>query len=250
MKPRSAAKTDVGKKRTLNEDAFLVDDDLGLYLVADGMGGHAAGEIASSEAVATAYGMVKQAHGSLKKLQGALDDAQTRAARRLMESAIQAATYMVYTLAELDREKSGMGTTITGLLVLGDHAVTAQVGDSRIYQIRDGEVRQLTEDHTLIAWQLREGIITQEEARRSPHKNVITRAVGNREYVQVDTNLVPLAQGDRYLICSDGLHGYLRAAEIPEIAERGGEEAVQAFIDLANERGGKDNSTAILVEIE
>lgn len=250
MKPRSAAKTDVGKKRTLNEDAFLVDDDLGLYLVADGMGGHAAGEIASSEAVATAYGMVKQAHGSLKKLQGALDDAQTRAARRLMESAIQAATYMVYTLAELDREKSGMGTTITGLLVLGDHAVTAQVGDSRIYQIRDGEVRQLTEDHTLIAWQLREGIITQEEARRSPHKNVITRAVGNREYVQVDTNLVPLAHGDRYLICSDGLHGYLRATEIPEIAMRGGEEAVQAFIDLANERGGKDNITAILVEID
>jgi protein phosphatase len=250
MKPRSAAKTDVGKKRTLNEDAFLVDDDLGLYLVADGMGGHAAGEIASSEAVATAYGMVKQAHGSLKKLHGALDDAQTRAARRLMESAIQAATYMVYTLAELDREKSGMGTTITGLLVLGDHAVTAQVGDSRIYQIRDGEVRQLTEDHTLIAWQLREGIITQEEARRSPHKNVITRAVGNREYVQVDTNLVSLAHGDRYLICSDGLHGYLRAAEIPEIAMRGGDAAVQAFIDLANERGGKDNITAILVEIE
>lgn len=249
MRARSAGKTHVGMKRTLNEDAFLVDDELGLYLVADGMGGHAAGEVASEEAVSTAYGMVKQARGSLKKLDNP-DDAQVRAALRLMEASIQAATYMVYTLAELDREKSGMGTTITGMLVLGDHAVTAQVGDSRIYQIRGGEARQLTEDHTLIAWQLREGIITQEEARRSPHKNVITRAVGNREYVQVDTNLVQIAPGDRYLLCSDGLHGYLRLHEIPGIAELGGEPAVDAFIELANSRGGKDNITAILVEIE
>lgn len=249
MRARSAGKTHVGMKRTLNEDAFLVDDELGLYLVADGMGGHAAGEVASEEAVSTAYGMVKQAHPSLKKLDNP-DDVQVRAALRLMEASIQAATYMVYTLAELDREKSGMGTTITGMLFLGDHAVTAQVGDSRIYQIRDGEARQITEDHTLIAWQLREGIITQEEARRSPHKNVITRAVGNREYVQVDTNLVQVAPGDKYLLCSDGLHGYLRLHEIPAIAEAGGEEAVTAFIDLANSRGGKDNITAILVEIE
>jgi protein phosphatase len=241
-------------KRTLNEDAFLADDELGLYLVADGMGGHAAGEVASEEAVATAYGMVKQARDTLRKLGhaswGPLDEAQARAARRLMESAIQAATYMVYTLAELDKEKSGMGTTITGLLVLGAQAVVAQVGDSRIYQIRGGEARQLTEDHTLVAWQLREGIITAEEAKRSPHKNVITRAVGNRDYVQVDTLIVPLAVGDQYLVCSDGLHGYLRAAEIPELAALGGEKAVDAFIDLANSRGGKDNITAVLVEIE
>ncbi len=249
MHPRSAAKTDVGMKRTLNEDAFLADDELGIYLVADGMGGHAAGEVASAEAVATAYGMVKQARDSLRKLASPLDEIQARAARRLMESAIQAATYMVYTLAELDREKSGMGTTITGMLVLGGQAVIAQVGDSRIYRIRGDEARQITEDHTLVAWQLREGIITQEEARRSPHKNVITRAVGNREYVQVDTQLVEVALGDRYLVCSDGLHGYLRTSEIPEIAALGGEQAVDAFIALANGRGGKDNITAILVEI-
>lgn len=250
MRARSAGKTHVGMKRTLNEDAFLADDDLGLYLVADGMGGHAAGEVASAEAVSTAYGMVKQARSSLQKLGDNPDDAQIRAALRLMEASIQAATYMVFTLAELDREKSGMGTTITGMLVLGDHAVTAQVGDSRIYQIRDGEARQITEDHTLIAWQLREGIITQEEARRSPHKNVITRAVGNREYVQVDTNLVQLAAGDRYLLCSDGLHGYLRTSEIPDIVAQGRDRAVDEFIDLANGRGGKDNITAIVVEVE
>ncbi len=246
---RSAAKTDVGMKRTLNEDAFLVDDDLGLYLVADGMGGHAAGEVASAEAVSTAHGMVKQARSTLSRLVEPLDEAQMRAAKRLMESAIQAATYMVYTLAELDKEKSGMGTTITGMLFLGTHAVTGQVGDSRIYLIRSGEATQLTEDHTLIAYQLREGLITQEEAKRSPHKNVITRAVGNGDYVQVDTSIIELERGDRYLICSDGLHGYLRTHEIPEIAGLGGTKAVERFIALANERGGKDNITAILIEV-
>lgn len=237
-------------KRSLNEDSFLTDDDLGLYLVADGMGGHAAGEIASSEAVSTAHGMVKQASASLRKIGATLDEQQVRGATRLLESAIQNATYMVFTLAELDRDKSGMGTTITGMLLTGDVAITGQVGDSRIYQIRDGQVKQLTEDHTLIAWQLREGIITEEEALRSPHKNVITRAVGNRDYVQVDTSVVQLAPGDRYLLCSDGLHGYLAGPEIPEIVALGGDYAVDTFIDLANSRGGKDNITAVLVEID
>ncbi len=250
MNWRSYGRTHVGMKRSLNEDAFLSDDELGLYLVADGMGGHAAGEIASSEAVSTAHGMVKQAGGSLRKLEGPLSEQQVRAALRLIESAIQNATYMVYTIAELDRDKSGMGTTITGMLFAGDIAVTGQVGDSRIYQVRNGHARQITEDHTLIAWQLREGIITQEEALRSPHKNVITRAVGNRDYVQVDTSVVPIERGDRYLLCSDGLHGYLAGPEIPEICERGGDAAVDAFIDLANGRGGKDNITAVLVEID
>lgn len=237
-------------KRSLNEDSFLTDDDLGLYLVADGMGGHAAGEIASSEAVSTAHGMVKQASASLRKIGATLDEQQVRGATRLLESAIQNATYMVFTLAELDRDKSGMGTTITGMLLTGDVAITGQVGDSRIYQIRDGQVKQLTEDHTLIAWQLREGIITEEEALRSPHKNVITRAVGNRDYVQVDTSVVQLSPGDRYLLCSDGLHGYLAGPEIPEIVALGGDYAVDTFIDLANSRGGKDNITAVLVEID
>jgi serine/threonine protein phosphatase PrpC len=250
MRARALGKTHVGRKRKLNEDSFLVDDELGLYLVADGMGGHAAGEVASAEAVSTAHGMVKQARSKLGALGQNPNDGQIRGALRLMESAIQAATYMVYALSELERDKSGMGTTITGMLVLGDHAVTAQVGDSRIYLVRDGEVAQITEDHTLIAWQLRQGIITDDEARRSPHKNVITRAVGNREYVEVDTSLVQLARGDRYLLCSDGLHGYLKTDEIPELAALGGEAAVDAFIDLANTRGGKDNITAVLVEID
>jgi protein phosphatase len=241
--------TDVGKKRASNEDAFLVDDPLGLYVVADGMGGHAAGEVASQEAVETIYGMVKQGLRALPQLAGELTNERARSACRLIEGAVQAATYMVFALAELDRDKSGMGTTISALLVLGDYAVTAQVGDSRIYQIREGLVSQITEDHTLISWQLKQGLITPEEARRSPHRNVITRAVGNRDYVEVDTGLIVLMPGDRFLLCSDGLHGYLREDEISIVTFLGAQDAVHRFIEMANERGGKDNITAILVEV-
>lgn len=242
--------TDLGRKRQGNEDAFYLDDELGLYVVADGMGGHAAGEVASREAVDTLYGMVKRGLGKLKPLVDPVAEQDTRAACRLMESAVQAATYFVFSIAEIDRDKSGMGTTISALLVLGDYAITAQVGDSRIYLVRGGSVEQLTEDHTLIAWQLKQGLITPQEAARSPHKNVITRAVGNREYVQVDTRAVPISAGMRFLLCSDGLHGYLREEDIPRVVSLGGGAAVKKFIDLANERGGKDNITAILLELD
>ncbi len=242
--------TDLGKKRQTNEDAYFMDDMLGLYVVADGMGGHAAGEVASQEAVDTCFGMVKRGLSSLHELEDPVADEDARAACRLMESAVQAATYMVFSMAEMDRGKSGMGTTISAMLVLGEYAITAQVGDSRIYRVRGAEVEQLTEDHTLIAWQLKQGLITPQEAKKSPHRNVITRAVGNRDYVQVDTGLVPLMSGDRFILCSDGLHGYLREPDILPIVRQGGEQAVKRFIDLANERGGKDNITAILVEID
>jgi protein phosphatase len=241
--------TDLGRKRTTNEDSFYVDDELGLYVVADGMGGHAAGEVASREAVDTLYGMVKRGVRGLRELVDPLSEADARAACRLMESAVQAATYFVFSIAEIDRDKSGMGTTLSALLVLGDYAVTAQVGDSRIYRIQDG-VEQLTEDHTLIAWQLKQGLITPQEAARSPHRNVITRAVGNREYVQVDTKCVPLTAGARFLLCSDGLHGYLKDSDIPAVVAVGGDAACARFIKLANDRGGKDNITAVLVEID
>jgi serine/threonine protein phosphatase PrpC len=242
--------TDLGRKRRSNEDAFFMDDELGLYVVADGMGGHAAGEVASREAVDTLYGMVKRGIGKLRDLVDPVSEEDSRAACRLMESAVQAATYFVYSIAEIDREKSGMGTTISALLVLGDYAITAQVGDSRIYLVRGETVEQLTEDHTLIAWQLKQGLITPQEAERSPHKNVITRAVGNREYVQVDTKPVPLASGMRFLLCSDGLHGYLQEDDIPGVVDLGGQESVRRFVDLANQRGGKDNITAVLVELD
>jgi serine/threonine protein phosphatase PrpC len=250
LRRTGAGQSDVGRKRKSNEDAFFFDDRLGLYIVGDGMGGHAAGEIASQEAVETVYGMVKRGIGNLHELADPLVEEDVRAASRLMESAIQAATYMVFSMAEMDRGKAGMGTTLSALLVLGEYAVTAQVGDSRVYRVHGDRVEQLTEDHTLIAWQLKQGLITPQEAKKSPHRNVITRAVGNRDYVQVDTGIVKLAAGDRFLLCSDGLHGYLREPDLAPIVALGGEESVVRLIALANERGGKDNITAILVEID
>lgn len=250
LQRRGTGLTDVGRKRQSNEDAYYFEDRLGLYIVGDGMGGHAAGEIASQEAVETVYGMVMRGISKLHELADPLVEDDVRAASRLMESAIQAATYMVFSMAEMDRGKSGMGTTLSALLVLGEYAVTAQVGDSRIYRVNGDLVEQLTEDHTLIAWQLKQGLITPQEAKKSPHRNVITRSVGNRDYVQVDTGLVKLSRGDRFLLCSDGLHGYLRDSDIAPIVATGGESAVQQFIQLANERGGKDNITVILVELD
>jgi protein phosphatase len=239
--------SDVGKRRKVNEDAFLCDDRLGLWVVADGMGGHAAGEVASQESIDTIFGMVKRGKAT-QELDNPANEENVRAACRLLEGAVQAATYLVFAMSELDSGKAGMGTTISAMMRCGDRLVTAQVGDSRIYRVRSTEVVQLTEDHTLVAWQLKRGLITPAEAKTSKQKNVITRAVGNREYVQVDISVWNAELGDQYLLCSDGLHGYLRPEEIPEISASGGEQSVQRFIDLANARGGKDNITAILVE--
>jgi serine/threonine protein phosphatase PrpC len=248
LKITSYGLTDLGKRRQSNEDAYMCDDEIGLWIVADGMGGHAAGEVASQEAVDTVYGMVKRGKLAID-FGGEFSEEKARAGARLLEGAVQAATYMVFAMAELDANKAGMGTTMSAMMSLGDHAVLAQVGDSRIYRVRSTDVAQLTEDHTLIAWQLKQGLITADEAKHSRHRNVITRAVGNRDYVQVDTMLVELELGDQFLLCSDGLHGYLRPQEIPEITAAGGEVSVRRFIELANSRGGRDNITAVLVEI-
>ena len=250
LRYRSVGLTHVGKKRPHNEDAFLNNDDIFLYLVADGMGGHAAGEVASHEAVDTIFGMVKRGVGSLPPLGDGRDPAAVHAVSRLMESAVQAATYMVHSMAQLDATKSGMGTTMSALLLHDGFAVTAQVGDSRIYLVRHGEAHQLTEDHTYVNWQVRAGMITEAEAALSPKRNVITRSVGNHEYVEVDVRVVPLYAGDRMLVCSDGLHGYLRDGDIEPIVALGIAEAAARLIDLANNRGGKDNITVVLVEVE
>src|SRR6478752_56216 len=245
---RSYGGTDIGRRRSVNEDADLCDDELGLWVVADGMGGHAAGEVASQESIDTIHGMVKRGKATLS-LDGPQTDEKARAACRLLEGAVQAATYILFAMAELDRGKAGMGTTISAMMRFGDSVVLGQVGDSRIYRVRTGDALQLTEDHTLIAWQLKQGLITPDQAKVSRQRNVITRAVGSREYVQVDTSIWEAAVGDAYLVCSDGLHGYLKLEEIPAILAEGGALAVNRLIDLANGRGGKDNITAIVVEV-
>jgi serine/threonine protein phosphatase PrpC len=242
--------TDIGRRRTSNEDAFLLDDSLGLYVVADGMGGHAAGEVASREAVDTVMGMVRRGYDRVTRFeQEGPTEENVRAMQRLLESAVQAATYMVFAIAENDPDQKGMGTTVSALLVTESHAVIAQVGDSRIYLVREGDAYQLTEDHTLVAWQVKQGIISEAEAALSPHKNVITRAVGSRDYVQVDTTCIEIGPGDRFLVCSDGLHGYLQEEEIGPVVALGPEVAVSRLVDLANSRGGRDNITAVVVDI-
>lgn len=247
---RSYGLTDIGRRRQQNEDAFLRNDDIRLFVVADGMGGHAAGEVASSEAVDTIFGMVKRGLAQLGPQEEPLTDDKVSRARRVIEGAIQAATYMVYAMSEVDAGKSGMGTTISAAYVYKNVMVTGQVGDSRIYRVRNHEVLQLTEDHTLVGWQIKQGLITEEEAKVSPHRNVITRSVGGRDYVEVDTGVVEIRAGDRFVLCSDGLHGYLDEAEIPDVVGLGGNNATEAFIALANERGGSDNITVVLVEVD
>ncbi|MEZ4337753.1 MAG: Stp1/IreP family PP2C-type Ser/Thr phosphatase [Sandaracinaceae bacterium] len=242
--------TDIGRRRMSNEDAYILDNDLGLYVVADGMGGHAAGEVASQEAVETVLGMVRRGYAAVERFEqeGPTPDT-VRGVQRLLESAVQAATYMVFAIAENDPDQKGMGTTVSALLLMETHAVVAQVGDSRVYLVREGAVYQLTEDHTLVAWQVKQGIISPAEAELSPHKNVITRAVGSRDYVQVDTQTIEVGPGDRFLVCSDGLHGYLQDEEIVPLLTLGPDVATTKLIDLANQRGGRDNITAVVVEL-
>jgi serine/threonine protein phosphatase PrpC len=250
----SSGLSDVGRKRSINEDSYLCDDVMGFYVVADGVGGHSKGEIASQEAVEQMQMWVRGASADLNRLFDRVDEGDSDArweVRRLLENGVQSACYMVFGLAELDPDKRGMSTTISAVLVSGGFCYAAHVGDSRVYRVRGEEVLQITEDHTLINYKLKHGLITPEEAQSAAGKNVITRAVGHKDYVQVDTADIDVRAGDRLLLCTDGLHGYLREdGEVYDLIGDGTLDAgVQAAIALANERGGKDNITAIAVEI-
>ena len=251
MRLLSYGLSDVGRKRPHNEDAWLCDDQMGLYVVADGVGGHAKGEVASQESIEQVQNWVRAGRD---RIEAFLSNTESEdfgyQVRRLVESAVQQACYMVFGMAELDPERKGMSTTISALLIAGPSAFIAQVGDSRVYLMREGEVQQLTEDHTLINYKLKHGLITEEEARKAPGKNVITRAVGHRDYVEVDTTRVQIAPGDRFMLCTDGLHGYLQDKEIaPLLSLEPMQDAARQFIALANARGGRDNITTIIVSV-
>ena len=253
MKLLSVARTDVGRKRQINEDALFRDDARGFYVVADGVGGHNKGEIASREAVEVlrswVYGAARDIDHLVERI--ALGENEcVWEVRRLLESGVKSACYMVYGMAELDPEKRGMSTTLSAMLVGGGMAFAAHVGDSRVYRVRGNNVLQLTEDHTLINYKIKHGMMTKAEAETASGKNVITRAVGHKDYVQVDTVDIDVVMGDRFLLCSDGLHGYLSDdKEVSDLCAEGGlEECAEAAVALANQRGGKDNITAIVVE--
>jgi serine/threonine protein phosphatase PrpC len=246
---RSAGSTDVGRRRPHNEDAFLVDDELGLYVVCDGVGGNAKGEVASAESVELVHSWVKRWRGTVESFVAEPTQENQGLVRRLMESAVQSACYMVFGMGEQDPRQRGMSCTLSSLLCVGSTGFIAQVGDSRVYVLRGQECVQLTEDHTLVNFRLKLGLITPEEAANAPGKNIITRAVGHQDYVEVDTTTLPLEPGDRFLLCSDGLHGYLENGELAARMEGDRHEVASQLIQLANHRGGRDNITVVITDV-
>jgi protein phosphatase len=227
-----AAVTDPGRRRRRNEDAYV--DAPPLFAVADGMGGAQAGEIASRIAAAV------------------LRDSERRLGEDAVVQLIQEANRRIYEEAATDQAQSGMGTTITAALAENGTVLIGHVGDSRAYRVRDGELQQLTEDHSLVAELVRSGKLSPEEADVHPQRSVITRVVGSEPEVDIDTLSVEARAGDIFLLCSDGLTSMVDDRQILEIVERHRgnlEQAARALVDAANRRGGEDNITVVAFEI-
>ncbi|MBX3249860.1 MAG: Stp1/IreP family PP2C-type Ser/Thr phosphatase [Myxococcales bacterium] len=242
--------TDIGRVRDHNEDSFLVDKKLGLFVVCDGMGGHAAGEVASTLAARTVREALLAERDALDEFEQGHGSTTRKDILRLLEASVQRACSTVHEEGVRDESKRGMGTTLDALLILGNRGFIAHVGDARVYLYRQGSVHQLTEDHSLINELLKRGRLTREQIDKVQYKNAVTRAVGVYESVEVDVIDFDVLPGDRFLLCSDGLHGYLEEAEIRTLFEEIPEENLTAhLIDLANERGGKDNITAIVLNV-
>lgn len=245
------ARSDVGRTREHNEDTFLCDRALGLYLVADGMGGHAAGEVAAALAAQTVAESVQRGASVVRAFAEGVAGVRAEDVKRLLAEAVRAANTAVFDASRADAQRRGMGTTLTALLLAGDRAFVAHVGDSRAYLLRGGEVRQLTEDHSVLNELRRRGRLRDDALAQVRRKNAITRAVGVFETVEVDASMSLAAPGDRYLLCSDGLHRYVEVeAELVGLLSDWSEEAVtQRLVDTANARGGADNITAVVVTL-
>jgi protein phosphatase len=241
--------TDVGLRRSHNEDSFARNDSLGLYVVADGMGGHAAGEVASHTAIETIEEFVcRQADDSSVTWPFGFDARFSNQANALING-IRLANQRVYDLQQAKSELNGMGTTVAALRVEGSKAIIAHVGDSRVYRLRDGVLELLTSDHSWVNEQLQKQIITAEEARNHRYRNVITRALGNRLDLEIDARIEPVLPGDIFLLCSDGLSGMLEDDELEEGLSAGGElrDMTNRLVTAANLAGGHDNISAVVV---
>jgi protein phosphatase len=253
MKISSEALSDVGRKRKGNEDALAVDEEQKLYVVADGMGGHAAGEVASRIAVESIEEFVTLTSGNQEiTWPFGLDETISYDGNRL-KTAIRHANRKVLEATRESAELEGMATTVAAVLVEDDIANLAHVGDSRIYLWSGGEMTLLTSDHSWVNEQIQTGVISPEQARGHPLRNVVTRALGGRADLLVDIQSRKMESGDVLLVCSDGLTTMMADDEIAgSLAQSGGDivKAARALVDESNERGGEDNITVVLMKFE
>jgi PPM family protein phosphatase len=227
----AAAATDIGRVRSRNEDSFLLDRDTNLYAVADGMGGHAAGDVASQTAIAAFQSAFHETRSALV--------------------AVKSANRAVLERAQADADKIGMGTTLTAMHASGNAIFVAHVGDSRLYRLRERTLVQLTRDHTAAQDRIDHGTMTKLEAMRHPLSSMLTRALGLRADVDVDLFEEQLQTGDVFLVCSDGLTGMVTDEDLCAMLmqDKSLEELARELVDAANARGGVDNITALLMAV-
>lgn len=235
---RIQLKTDIGLIRERNEDSHLANLSKGLFAVADGMGGHRAGEIASQLAVETLDRLVE------------FDATVTGAsAAKVLEEAVREANRVIFELASRSADKAGMGTTLTTILIQGKKLVAAHVGDSRLYLWRKGSLQILTGDHSMVAEMVKNGCLTLEQAACHPQRHVLTRALGTSPSVEIDLLEKQVYPGDRLLLCTDGLSNLVQNEEIEQLLGGTWETTASALVQLALDRGGYDNITALVVEV-
>ncbi|MFH1014719.1 MAG: Stp1/IreP family PP2C-type Ser/Thr phosphatase [Nitrospirota bacterium] len=248
MKFLAAGQSDKGVSRQNNEDNFCVDDDLRLFIVADGMGGAAAGEVASRMAVEIIRDHVKRSSAGNEPFVGGYDKRFSGASNRIA-SGIRLANQTIYEASQSNVKWRGMGTTVAAALLDGSKMSIAHAGDSRIYLIRTSSIIQLTDDHSIVSEQVKSGLLTKEEAEGSEVRNIITRALGSAPSVDIDLDEIDIMDGDRVVLCSDGLttmvtdNVILSTVAVSDEPDR----ACGALIDIANKNGGKDNITVALV---
>jgi len=248
MRVLSKGVSDTGRKRDHNEDSFLIDEELNLFVVADGMGGHAGGGTASRLAVETIDTVVRRAARRADNPFASRAPLPESRVPEVLREAVEEACANIYRTAQEDVRLSGMGPTTIALLVHNGTAFFAHVGDSRAYLIRGELVQQISEDHSLVNEQIKAGMLTPEEARHSRYKNIITRSVGFEQEVAVDVMGLACEKGDTFVLCSDGMSNLVEDSEILELGKNPTFEAIpQSLVDLANERGGDDNITVICV---
>ena len=245
------AKSDIGRKRPHNEDCFVADASLGLYVVCDGMGGGNAGEVASRMAIDSIVSHL-QAAGNPASADTSADDPNLTPATNQLGHAIRAANAAIFRASWESPNYAGMGTTVAAVRLSGQMLSVAHVGDSRVYLIRDGSMHALTVDHSWVAEQIAQGYMTEEEAERSPRRNIVTRALGVENAVDIELAEMPVFNGDLLLLCSDGLTRGVPCRDMLRTLQQDGDLGAKTdrLIALANDAGGEDNITVMLVTVE